>query len=116
MDEPTQVAEPRRRRSRAEAAQLCAEYETSGLCRTDFCRQRGLSLSTLARYRRRIAQANAAPAVHWLEVEASGKPAAPGTERASGLTVALPGGRRIEIARGFDSRSLAQLLAVLERV
>jgi hypothetical protein len=97
-------------------AQLAAEYEASGLSRTDFCRQRGLSLSTLARYRRRQAQGIAAPAVRWLEVEASGKPPAPGAEHASGLTVALPGGRGIEIARGFDARSLAQLLAVLERV
>ena len=114
MDEPAQVIEPRRRRSHAEVAQLAAEYETSGLSRTDFCRQRGLSLSTLARYRRRHAQGIAAPAVHWLEVEASGK--ATGSAGASGLTVALPGGRRIEVACGFDSRTLAQLLAVLERV
>ena len=116
MDEPTHVIEPRRRRSRLEAAQLCAEYDTSGLSRTDFCRQRGLSLSTLARYRKRQAQANAIPPVHWLEVEASGKSRAPEGGPASGLTVALPGGRRIEVARGFDSRTLAQLLAVLERV
>jgi len=29
----------------------------------------------------------------------------------SGLAVALPSGRRIEIGRGFDSRTLVQLLA-----
>ena len=97
-------------------AQLAAEYETSGLSRTDFCRERGLSLSTLARYRKRQAQANATPAVHWLEVEASGKSRASGNAAASGLTVALPSGRRIEIARAFDARTLAQLLVVLERV
>lgn len=97
-----------------EAAQLCAEYETSGLSRTDFCRQRGLSLSTLSRYRKRQAQASATAPVHWLEVEASGN--ATGSAGGSGLTVALPGGRRIEVARGFDTRTLAQLLAVLERV
>jgi hypothetical protein len=27
----------------------------------------------------------------------------------------LPGGRRIEVGRGFDSRTLVQLLGVLER-
>ena len=30
-----------------------AEYEASALSRADFCRQRGLSLATLARYRKR---------------------------------------------------------------
>jgi hypothetical protein len=29
--------------------------------------------------------------------------------------VVLPGGRRIEIGRGFDARTLVQLLGVLER-
>ena len=115
MDEPTQVIELRRRRSRAEAAQLAAEYETSGLSRTDFCRQQGLSLATLARYRRRQAQASTVPAVRWLEVEASRRSPAPDREAASGLAVTLPSGRRIEVARGFDTRTLAQLLAVLER-
>jgi hypothetical protein len=28
----------------------------------------------------------------------------------------LPGGRRIEIGRGFDAHTLAQLLGVLERL
>jgi len=116
VDEPTQAVKPRRRRSRAEVAQLAAEYETSGLSRTDFCRQRGLSLSTLARYRRGQAQASTVPAVHWLEVEASRRSPAPDREAASGLAVALPSGRRIEVARGFDARTLAQLLGVLERV
>jgi hypothetical protein len=50
-----------------------------------------------------------------LEVEASGRSPAPDRETASGLAVALPSGRRIEVARGFDTRTLAQLLAVLER-
>jgi hypothetical protein len=116
VDEPTQVIEPRRRRNRAEVAQLAAEYETSGLSRTDFCRKRGLSLSTLARYRKRQTQGNTTPAGRWLEVEVSGQSPAPERGAASGLTVALPSGRRIEVARGFDARTLAQLLAVLERV
>ena len=40
----------RRRRSRQEVEQLVAEYESSGLSRNEFCRERGLSLSTLSRY------------------------------------------------------------------
>jgi hypothetical protein len=34
----------------------------------------------------------------------------------SGLAVALGGGRRIEVARRFDARTLAQLVSVLERI
>lgn len=35
--------------------------------------------------------------------------------RGSGLAVALPGGRRIEVRCGFDVPTLMQLLSVLER-
>jgi hypothetical protein len=34
----------------------------------------------------------------------------------SGLAVALPSGRRIEIGRGFDAHTLVLLLSVLERL
>jgi hypothetical protein len=116
VDEQAQVVSVRRRRSREEAEQLVDEYEASGLSRVDFCRERGLSLATLARYRKRQAQANTAPGVRWLEVEVSGNGPAPESGGTSGLTVALKHGRRIEIARRFDARTLAQLVAVLERV
>src|ERR1017187_5940156 len=53
VDEQAQVVSVRRRRSRGEAEQAVAEYEASALSRADFCRQRGLSLATLARYRKR---------------------------------------------------------------
>src|SRR5450759_614228 len=72
VDEQAQMVAVGRRRSRGETEQLVAEYEASGLSRTDFCRQRGLSLATLARYRKRQAQANAARGVRWMEVEVSG--------------------------------------------
>ena len=48
-----QVCEVRRRRSRQEVEQLVAEYESSGLSQNEFCRERGLALSTLGRYRTR---------------------------------------------------------------
>ena len=73
-------------------------------------------MATLARYRKRQAQANAAAGVRWMKVEVSGHDPAPESGGASGLTVALKSGRRIELARRFDARTLAQLLAVLERV
>jgi hypothetical protein len=113
MDDQAQVVEVRRRRTRVEAEQVAGEYEASGLSRVEFCRRQGLSLATLARYRKRQAQGKAAPGNRWLAVEVAGAKATPPGR--SGLAVALPGGRRVEVGRGFDARTLAQLLSVLER-
>ena len=94
------MVEARRRRSRAEAGQLVAEYEASGLSRVEFCRKQGLSLATLARYRKRRAQDSRAAGNRWVEVqESAGRPALGGPP-SGGLAVALPSGRRIEVGRG----------------
>ena len=115
MDEQGQLVAVRRRRSRAEAEQLVAEYQASGLSRVEFCRNHGLSLATLARYRKRQADGNPGPGDRWLAVEVSGSSPAAGVGKISGLAVALSGSRRIEVGCGFDARTLAQLLDVLER-
>ena len=117
MDEQTQALQIKRRRSRAEVEQLIGEYDASGLGRTAFCQQRGLSLSTLARYRRRQKQpaSGGAEGQRWLAVEVCGSAAVAGEERASGLAVVVAGGRRIEVGRGFDGDTLKRLLAVVER-
>jgi hypothetical protein len=113
-----QAGRPRRRRSRAEAAQLVVEYEGGGMSREEFCHKHELALSTLARYQRyqrhqrRQAQGQdeSAGPDRWLAVELSGTHAAD----ASGLAVLLAGGRRIEVGRGFDARTLEQLVSLLE--
>jgi hypothetical protein len=117
VDKQTQAVNIKRRRSRAEIQQLMAEFEASGLGRTAFCQQRGLSLSTLARYRKRQEQkaAETAEGKRWLAVEVSSSAAVAGAERASGLTVVLRGGRRIEVGFGFDADTLKRLLGVVER-
>jgi hypothetical protein len=117
VDEQTQAVKIKRRRSRAEIEQLVGEYEASGLGRMAFCQQRGLSLSTLSRYRRRQEQpaGEAAEGKRWLAVEVSGSAAVASSERASGLAVVFAGGRRIEVGRGFDGDTLKRLLAVVER-
>ena len=93
-----------------------AEFEASGLGRTAFCRQKGLSLSTLSRFRKRREQKPAeAEGKRWLAVEVSGSTAVAGIEKSSGLAVVLPGGRRIEVGRGFDADTLQRLLAAVER-
>ena len=105
----------RRRRSQAEAEQLVAEFEASGISGEDFCQRHGLVLATLARYRKRLRQRRGeqAGASRWLAVELSGPRPAAGSGAASGLTVALASGLRIEIALGFDATTLQHLLRVL---
>jgi hypothetical protein len=93
---------------------VAGEYEGSGLSRVEFCRKHGLSLATLARYRKRQAQGKAA-GNRWVAVELSGTGPPLESRGNSGLAVALPGGLRIEVGRGFDPRTLVQLLGVLER-
>ncbi len=94
---------------------MVAEFEASGLTRTAFCQERGLSLSTLARYRRRQPQQASGEAggpKGWLAVEV----AVPTVGGVSGLAVLLAGGRRIEIRRGFDAGALRQLVLALEQL
>lgn len=102
----------RRHRSRAEADQLAAEYEASGLTREAFCRQRDVPLKTLCRYVTRYLRqkADTTQSPRFVPVEVTA------TDCVSGaLTVLLGGGRRIEVPRGFDAGTLRQLLSVLER-
>jgi hypothetical protein len=117
MVEQAPVGKTRRRRSRAEVEQLIAEFEASGLNRTEFCRSRQLSLSTFARYRKRLRQQSAPSASigRWIAVELAGAGPGRGGGADSGLAIALSTGRRIEIGRGFDSQTLIDLLGVLER-
>jgi hypothetical protein len=103
---------PRRHRSRAEADQLAAEYEASGLTREAFCQQRDVPLKTLCRYvtRYRSEKPGTTPAPRFVPVEVTG---AGGIS--SALTVLLAGGRRIEVNRGFDGGTLRQLITALEQ-
>ena len=110
-----QVCVARRRRSRHEVEQLVAEFESSGLSRMEFCRERGLALSTLGRYRRRERQAPTGSGA-LLAVEVSGRAPAPLGATIGALAVVLRGGRRIEVGRGFDAGALEQLVRVLEGV
>ena len=111
-----QVFEVRRRRSRQEVEQLIAEYESSGLSRSEFCRERGLSLSTLSRYRKRRARQTPTGRNGLVAVEVSGRAPASIAATGSALAVVLSGGRRIEVGRGFDTSALEQLVRVLEGV
>ena len=62
----------RRRRTRAEVEKLVGEYAASGLGRQEFCKQHGLSLSTLSRRRKRNQlQTESATAKRFIPVEIS---------------------------------------------
>jgi hypothetical protein len=112
VDEQQQVVHKGRRRSRAEAEQLVAEYEASGLSRVEFCSRYGLSLATLARYRKwqREGRAGTLAGNRWVAVEVTGVRPGPAGWTGSGLAIALPAGRRIEVGRGFDGPTLVELL------
>ena len=111
-----QVCGVRRRRSRQEVEQVVAEHESSGLSRIEFCRKRGVALSTLGRYRSRPQRQAPASSNALLAVEVSGRATAPNAATGSALAVVLRSGRRIEVERGFDTGVLEQLVRVLEGV
>ena len=108
----------RKRRSRAEAEALVAEFESSGLMREVFCQQRGLAVGTLDKYRRwvhRGPQSGGGPLLP-VELVSSTAQATNGDAGRDGvLVVESRSGRRIEVRRGFDGGTLERLLAVLDR-
>jgi hypothetical protein len=107
----------RRRRSRVEAERLVIEFERSGQTGQAFCVRHGLSVGTLARYRKhRRAEAPAA-ASRILPVEFVRSVAlSPSAEVSRGaMWVELGNGRRIAVAQDFDAATLERLVAILEQ-
>lgn len=102
------------RRSRAEALQLIAAFETSGLSGAAFCAQHGLGRSTFNRYRRWRREEQSRVSACWLPVEVAQPETSASDPSESPLSVRLAHGRRIDVQRGFDALTLQQLLQVLE--
>ena len=118
MSEAGVVSLKRCRRSRAEAAQLVAEYECSGLTRKAFCLRRGVSMAALDKYRRLYRQPTPQAAGRLLPVELLPDVAAvsaSGDEPCSHLWLELSNGRRIAVGRGFDAPTLERLVILLDR-
>jgi hypothetical protein len=111
-----QEVETRKRRSREEVKRLVAEYEASGIQRNEFCPTRGIALSTLQRHLKwhgsGLGRAKAGNRL--VAVELSGQEPKRNCQRACALEVVLPGGRRIEVRREFDSATLGRVVKVLE--
>ncbi|MGB9203803.1 MAG: hypothetical protein WCB94_07465 [Terriglobales bacterium] len=113
-DEMVGLVQRRRRRSREEAEQLVREYESSGLTRQAFCAGRGMSMTTLDKYRRRDCRVAQSRAGRLVPVEVlSGIPAA--ATGGGALWVELGNGRRIGVGSGFDAAALRRLLQVVEQ-
>ena len=111
------------RRSRGEIARLVALYGSSGMGQMEFCRSQGLALSTLGRHLRKQrsklgdSRSKGMERSRLLAVEV----AAPLVSVAAGGVSSTPivlliNGRRVEVVRGFDAASLAQLVTVLEKL
>src|ERR1700758_2929359 len=101
MDSEPEV-KARRRRTGAEVRQLVAEFVNSGMRRSEFCRSRGLSYSTLDRHlkKRRWKKKttkSASASGKFLAVELASKKPAAEQQTSCGLAVVLPDGRRIEV-------------------
>ena len=106
----------RRRRSRVEVEKLVAEYEASGLTRDVFCQQRGLSVVTLDKYRRRVQKWARSGAGPMLPVEVVLSTGSNRAARGYGvLVVESRSGRRIEVGCGFDAETLERLLTILDK-
>jgi hypothetical protein len=114
----TELSAPKRR-TRAEVQQLVAEFVSSGMRRSEFCRSRGLSFGTLNRHLKkqrwnRKSRA-ASTAGRLVPVELAAKKSPTQYEPSCGLAVVLPGGRGIEVHPDFDTGTFERLVSVLER-
>ena len=108
----------RRRRTREEIQQLVAEFMSSGMRRTEFCRSRGLSFGTLnrhlkKRWKRKSRRASLAGLL--VPVELAATKSSKQHEPSCGLAVVLSGGRRIEVHPDFDTNTFERLMAILEQ-
>lgn len=112
-----QVLAGKRRRTPAEIEQVVREFASSGLNRTQFCRQQGLSWGVLNRHLRRmqVASRNGARGNALVAVELAGQKL-DSVQAGSGLAVELARGRRITVGSGFDVVTLQRLVEALETI
>jgi hypothetical protein len=119
MTAKTELSAPKRR-TRAQVQQLVAEFVSSGMRRSEFCRSRRLSFGTLNRHlkaqRWRKKRRYASSASRLVPVELAAEKSTTQHEPSCGLAVVLPGGHRIEVHPDFDTNTFERLVSALERV
>ena len=103
----------RQRRTRAEIEQIVAEFATSSVTRTEFCRRQHIGLSTLNRYlkRQRGGTSRGASGGGLVAVEVAGT-----RDGDCVLALMLSRGRRIAVEAGFDGPTLQRLVQLLEKI
>lgn len=91
--------------------------------RSEFCRSHGMALSTLNRHLKKQRERQVPVGSKGVEqgrlfaVELAAAEATVSAGEVTGvLTVLLSNRRRVEVGRGFDAATLAQLVTVLERL
>jgi transposase-like protein len=106
----------KRRRTAAEIEQIVREYKSSGLNRSQFCRQQGLTLGVLNRYLRRllVSGGGGANGDGLVAVEVADQKLRAEGAGSCGLAVVLGKGRRIAVSAGFDATTLRRVVQALE--
>lgn len=96
---------------------VIADQESGDETQGEFCARRGLKLETFRNWKYRLAREEGSPCdsgpcepVRFVPVRVVDR----GVETASGIELALPGGRVVRVARGFDPETLKRLLETLE--
>ena len=115
MNEKPEVV-VKRRRGRAEVKQLVVEFARSGMKPREFCVGRGLSLSTLQRYRNKQGQKRGGTNSEGRLVPVELASRSWRSECGRGWAVVLGSGRKIEVPDDFEEATLERLVGVLERV
>jgi len=108
----------KKRRTAAEIEQIVREFENSGLNRSQFCRQQGLTLGVLNRCLRRLQASGCGVGKGdgLMAVELAGKRRDAEAAGSCGLVLGLGRGRTIAVSAGFDAATLERLVQVLERM
>jgi hypothetical protein len=96
----------------SDAQEILDLWRRSGMSMAAFARSRGLELSRLARWRKRLSAGESpSPGFHRVRVVeslAAPEPAGQGVE------VLVVGGRRVAVRPGFDGDLLAEVIRILE--
>jgi hypothetical protein len=102
-----------------EVQQLVAEFVSSGMRRSEFCQNRGLSFGTLDRHLKKLPwkrrRKPISSASRLVQVELAAKKSPAQQEPSCELAVVLPAGRRIDVHPGFDTNTFERLVNLLER-
>lgn len=110
---------------------LSAEWESSGLRQTEFCRQRGLAVHTLRWWRWRLRGDEGRPRAAkapvpvpaapptvptFVPVQVVAEPLRPRCQQHATMEIVLRRRRRVRVGADFDARLLARVVRVLEAI